>query len=182
MSWGKKAVLLVVGLGVGHVSFPQSFSEPEFEFDQSLFSYAGDKEVARPQFAEPSIIFTCWVILPADAEQMFRPVSGYVQGWWDQMLDDGPAGFLAGAGTKAAVEQWVSRREPRAMYLNAQYRFFPHGTETRLEVTVTVSGLDRKWMPGLEEMMDDFLQTRLVPYVEDIHEQKTAAAANFPGT
>ena len=71
MSWGNKAVLLVVGLGVGHVSFPQSFSEPEFEFDQSLFSYAGDKEVARPQFAEPSIIFTSWVILSADAEQMF---------------------------------------------------------------------------------------------------------------
>lgn len=94
----------------------------------------------------------------------------------------GPAGFLAGAGTEIDVQNWVSRREPRAIYLNAQYRFFPHGTETRLEVRVTVSGVDKKWMPGLEKMIDDFLQTRLAPYVEGIHGKTTVAAVDFPGT
>lgn len=95
----------------------------------------------------------------------------------------GPACLtLAGAGTEIDVQNWVSRREPRAIYLNAQYRFFPHGTETRLEVRVTVSGVDKKWMPGLEKMIDDFLQTRLAPYVEGIHGKTTVAAVDFPGT
>lgn len=182
MSRGLKLVSLMMGLCVGHPSLSQSFTEPELGFDQTFFSSGGNQEIAQPQTGQPSIVFTSWVILPAGADLMFEPVFGYVQGWWDQMLDDGTASFLAGAGSKAAVEQWVARREPRAMYLNAQYRFFPHGTETRLEVKVTVSGLDKKWMPGLEEMMDDFLQRRLVPYVEDIYEKTAAALADFPQT
>jgi len=128
------------------------------------------------------MVVTSRVILPAGAEQMYNPVTGYVQGWWKQVLDTGPAGFLAGAGTEIEVQNWLSRREPRAIYLNAQYRFFPHGKETRLEVRVTVSGVDKKWLPGLEKMIDDFLQTRLVPYVEGIHGKTTVAVVDFPGT
>ena len=180
MPWGLKVVLLMMGLWVGYPSLSQSITEPELGFDQTFFSSGGNQEIAQPPSGQPSIVFTSWVILPAGVDLMFEPVFGYVQGWWDQILDDGTASFLAGVGNKAAVEQWVARREPRAMYLNAQYRFFPHGTETRLEVTV--SGLDKKWMPGLEEMMDEFLQTRLVPYVEEIHKKTAAALADFPQT
>lgn len=182
MSWGSKVVLLVMGLGFGHASLPQSVVDAEFKFDPSLFSSTSDRQVVSPRSAEPSMVFTNRVILPAGAEQMYNPVTGYVQGWWMQVLDDGPAGFLAGAGTETDVQHWVSRREPRALYLNAQYRFFPHGSETRLEVKVTISGLDQKWMPGLQKMIDDFLQTRLVPYVEGIHGKTTMAAVDLPGT
>ena len=182
MSRGSKVVLLVMGLGVAHASLPQAFVDPEFGFDPALFSDAGGQPAVYPLSAEPSMVITSRVILPAGAEQMYNPVTGYVQGWWKQVLDTGPAGFLAGAGTKNDVQHWVSRREPRAIYLNAQYRFFPHGTETHLEVRVTVSGVDKQWMPGLEQMIDDFLQTRLAPYVEGIHGKTSVAAVDFPGT
>ena len=182
MSWGITVALLVAGIGFGHTSFAQAVAEPEFEFDQTLFSYSGEQEEAYSFSSEQTIVFTSWVILPAGTDKLFEPVSGHVQGWWDKILDDGPAGFLAGAGPDAEVVQWISRREPRAMYLNAQYQFYPHGTETRLEVKVTISGLDKKWVPGLEQMMDDFLQMRLAPFVGDIHRKATTAVVDFPGT
>ncbi len=179
MTWGIRIVSLVVGFALCHTMVARDLLETEIEFKQSFFPDSGKQKTAPRLSGEQTIIFTSWVILPAGADQMFEPVSGYVQGWWDQILEDGPAGFLAGVGTVLAVQKWVSRREPRSMYLNAQYRFFPHGTETRLEVKVTVSGLDKKWMPGLEKMMDDFLQTRLAPYVEDIHGKAALIPAEF---
>ena len=179
MSWGIRIVSLVVGIALCHTMVARDLAEAEFEFEQNFPPASGEQKTAPSHPGEQTIIFTSWVILPAGADQMFEPVSGYVQGWWDQILEDGPAGFLAGAGTEFAVQKWVSRLEPRSMYLNAQYRFFPHGIETRLEVKVTVSGLDKKWMPGLEKMMDDFLQTRLAPYVEDIHGKASIISAEF---
>ncbi|MCZ6559359.1 MAG: hypothetical protein O6931_00525 [Gammaproteobacteria bacterium] len=179
MSRGMKILSLVVGIVLCHTLVARDLFETDIEFEQIFSPDSGERKTASRLSGEQTIIFTSWVILPAGADQMFEPVSGYVQGWWDQILKDGPAGFLAGAGTEFAVQKWVSRLEPRFMYLNAQYRFFPHGTETRLEVKVMVSGLDKKWMPGLQKMMDDFLQTRLAPYVEDIHGNATIISAEF---
>ena len=179
MSWGMKIVSLVVGFALCHTMVARDLFETDIEFEQIFSPDSGERKTAPRLSGEQTIIFTSWVILPAGADQMFEPVSGYVQGWWDQILEDGPAGFLAGAGTELAVQKWVSRLEPRSMYLNAQYRFYPHGTETRLEVQVMVSGLDKKWMPGLEKMMDDFLQTRLAPYVENINAKAAIISAEF---
>lgn len=95
MSWGSKMVLLVMGLGVAHASLPQSFVEPEFGFDPALFSKAGGQPLVYPRSAEPSMVVTSRVILPAGAEQMYNPVTGYVQGWWKQVLDHRP-GWLSG--------------------------------------------------------------------------------------
>ena len=73
--------MLVAGIGFGHTSRVQVVVEPEFEFDQTLFSYTGDRQEAYPFSGEQTIVFTSWVILSAGADKMFEPDSGYVQGW-----------------------------------------------------------------------------------------------------